>query len=119
MKATHLLTAAGLAVALAAHAQTAPASADDHAAHHPAATSAAPASAAWTDGEVRKVDAENGKLTLRHGPIANLNMPGMTMVFKLADPKLIDGLKVGDKLRFTAQNVNGALTVTSIEPAAK
>jgi Cu(I)/Ag(I) efflux system periplasmic protein CusF len=78
---------------------------------------AAPAAAPTTDGEVRKVDKEQGKVTLKHGRIENLDMPGMTMVFKVADPKMLDPLKVGDKVRFTAENVNGALIVTAIEPA--
>jgi len=69
-----------------------------------------------SDGEVRKVDKEQGKLTLRHGPIQNLEMPGMTMVFKVADPKMLDQLKEGDKVRFSADRVGGAITVTNIEP---
>ena len=73
--------------------------------------------APMADGEVRKVDKEAGKVTLRHGPIANLKMPGMTMVFKVASPKMLEGLKDGDKVRFTADRVNGAITVTAIEPA--
>ena len=68
-----------------------------------------------TSGEVRKVDREQGKLTLKHGPIANLEMPGMTMVFKVADPKMLDSVKEGDKVRFEAAKVNGAITVTAIE----
>ncbi|ODV11397.1 MAG: RND transporter [Rubrivivax sp. SCN 70-15] len=68
------------------------------------------------DGEVRKVDRDAGKLTLHHGPITNLDMPGMTMVFRVADPKMLDGLKPGDKLRFTAERIDGAITVTRIEP---
>ncbi len=112
MKFLSLISAAALALSGAALAQT---SSADHAAHHaPAAASAAPSSA---DGEVRKIDKDLGKLTLKHGPIANLDMPGMTMVFKVADPKLLDGIKAGDKVRFTADNVNGALTVTAIEAA--
>ena len=69
------------------------------------------------NGEVRKVDREQHKLTLKHGPIPNLDMPGMTMVFRLADPKLLDGLKEGDKVRFTVDKVDGALTVTAIQVA--
>jgi Cu/Ag efflux protein CusF len=69
-----------------------------------------------TDGEVRKVDKEQGKVTLKHGPIANLAMPGMTMVFKVADPRMLDSLKEGDKVKFTAEKVNGAITVTAIQP---
>lgn len=67
------------------------------------------------EGEVRKVDKAQGKLTLRHGPITNLEMPGMTMVFRVADPKLLDTLKEGDKVRFSAERVNGAITVTGVE----
>jgi Cu(I)/Ag(I) efflux system periplasmic protein CusF len=111
MKVTHLIAALGLTVAFGTHAQTAPASAADHAAHH--ATAAAPT----TDGEVRKVDKEQGKVTLKHGPITNLDMPAMTIVFKAADPKLLDDLKEGDKVKFAAEKVNGAITVTAIQPA--
>jgi Cu(I)/Ag(I) efflux system periplasmic protein CusF len=73
--------------------------------------------AALTEGEVRKVDKDAGKLTLRHGRIENLDMPPMTMVFRAAEPKLLDGLKEGDKVRFAADRVNGAITVTRIEAA--
>ena len=73
------------------------------------------AAASTTNGEVRKVDREQGRLTLKHGPIANLEMPGMTMVFKVADPKMLDSVKEGDKVRFGAAKVNGAITVTAIE----
>lgn len=110
MKTTHLIAALGLTVAFGAHAQTAPPPAVDHATHH--ATAAAPT----TDGEVRKVDKGQGKVTLKHGPIANLDMPAMTMVFKAADPKLLDGLKEGDKVKFAAEKVNGVITVTAIQP---
>jgi len=78
---------------------------------------AQPAPVPNADGEVRKIDKEQGKLTLKHGRIENLDMPGMTMVFKVADPKLLEPLKVGDKVKFAAENVNGALTVTAIQPA--
>jgi Cu(I)/Ag(I) efflux system protein CusF len=79
-------------------------------------TLAAPSTAPLVDGEVRKVDKEQGKLTLRHGPIPNLEMGGMTMVFRVTDPKWLDSLKEGDKLSFTADRVNGVFTVTSIAP---
>ena len=110
MKVNQLVAAVGLAMAFGAHAQTAPASGADHAAHHP--TAAAPTA----DGQVRKVDKEQGKVTLKHGPLANLDMPGMTMVFKVADPKMLDSIKEGDKVKFSADRVNGAMTVTAIEP---
>lgn len=84
----------------------------DHGAHHaPAVAAATPT----TDGEVRKVDKEQGKLTLKHARIENLDMPGMTMVFKVADPTMLDKVKPGDKVKFAAENANGALTVTAIE----
>ena len=79
-----------------------------------AALLAAPAFAQSIEGEVRKIDRAQAKLTLRHGPIEHLEMPGMTMVFKVADPKMLQSLKEGDKVRFAADRVNGAFTVTSI-----
>ena len=110
MKLSTLIAAVALIASGAAFAQT-----TDHSAHHAPAASAAAAPNA--DGEVRKVDKEQGKVTLKHGPIANLDMPGMTMVFKVADPKMLDTVKQGDKVKFAADNVNGALTVTAIEAA--
>lgn len=83
----------------------------------PVAAVSAAASSAMAEGEVRKVDTEAGKLTLRHGRIENLDMPGMTMVFRVVDAKMLEGLKVGDKLRFSADRIQGALTVTAIERA--
>jgi Cu/Ag efflux protein CusF len=71
-----------------------------------------------TEGEVRKVDKAAGKITLKHGPITNLDMPGMTMVFRVSDPALLDKVKAGDKVRFTAEKMDGALTVVRMEPAS-
>ena len=65
--------------------------------------------------EVRKVDLENKKITLKHGEIKNLDMPGMTMVFQVKDPAMLDKLKMGDKVAFTADKVEGAFIVMSIE----
>jgi len=56
-------------------------------------------------------------VTLKHGPLTHLDMPAMTMVFKVADPKMLDTIKEGDKVKFTADRVNGAITVTAIQPA--
>ena len=70
-----------------------------------------------TDGEVRKVDAAQKKITLKHGEIKNLDMPPMSMVFQVSDPALLAKVKAGDKVRFTADKINGAYTVTSIEVA--
>ena len=69
-----------------------------------------------TEGEVRKIDKENKRITLKHGEIKNLDMPPMTMVFQAADPAMLDKVKVGDKVRFVAANPGGKLTVTEIQP---
>ena len=70
-----------------------------------------------TEGEVRKIDKDNQKITLKHGDIKNLDMPGMTMVFKVTDPALLDKVQVGNKVRFVAAKADGALVVTAIEAA--
>jgi Cu(I)/Ag(I) efflux system periplasmic protein CusF len=72
---------------------------------------------ALADGEVKKVDKENGKLTLKHGELKNLGMPGMTMVFKVQDPAVLDKLQPGDKVRFSAEKAGGSIVVTQIELA--
>jgi Cu/Ag efflux protein CusF len=83
---------------------------------HAAPMAAVPAAATqMTDGEVRKVDKAGGKLTIKHGPIRNLDMPGMTMVFQAKDPALLEKVKVGDKVRFRAESNKGALVVTAID----
>jgi Cu(I)/Ag(I) efflux system protein CusF len=64
---------------------------------------------------VKKIDLEQGKITLDHGPIKNLDMDGMTMVFKAADPAMLKTVKAGDKVKFTADRVNGQITVTKIQ----
>ena len=66
-------------------------------------------------GEVIKVDKAAGKITLKHGPVKNLDMDAMTMVWRVADPKMLDQVKVGDHVEFSADRVNGALTVTNIK----
>ena len=73
--------------------------------------------AAMSDGEVRKVDKETGKLTIKHGPIKSLDMPPMSMVFTAKNPVLLDKVKVGDKIRFHAVDEGGKLVVTDIQPA--
>jgi Cu(I)/Ag(I) efflux system periplasmic protein CusF len=67
------------------------------------------------EGEVRKVDLENKKITIRHGELKSLDMPAMTMIFRVKDPAMLDQVKVGDKIRFRADKVNGAFTVMEIE----
>ena len=80
-----------------------------------ATSSGSQAGAPMSEGEVRKVDKDNGKLTIKHGPLANLEMPGMTMVFRVKDPAILDQVKEGDKIRFVADRVNGAITVVKLE----
>ena len=65
-------------------------------------------------GEVVKVDKAAGKVTLKHGPIKKLDMDSMTMVFRVADPAMLDKMKAGDKIEFEADRVNGAITLTRI-----
>ncbi len=84
--------------------------------HRPDAQQVAQATA-LTDGEIRKVDKEAKKLTIKHGPIQNLEMPAMTMVFQVKDAAMLDQVKAGDKVKFSAEKVGGAYTVTRIEPA--
>jgi len=70
-----------------------------------------------SEGVVRKIDAANAKITLRHGAIVNLEMPAMTMVFRVQPPELLNTLKVDDSVKFHAERINGTLTVTAIQPA--
>jgi len=70
-----------------------------------------------SDAEVRKVDKEQGKVTLKHGPIKSLDMPGMTMVFTVKDKAVLDTVKPGDKVKFKAVDEAGKLTVTEMVPA--
>jgi Cu/Ag efflux protein CusF len=74
-------------------------------------------SADLTEGEIRKVDRDAKKITIRHAPMPKLDMPAMTMVFQVKDPALLDKVKPGDKVRFEAEKLGGAFTVTRIEPA--
>ena len=93
------------------------AASDDHSSHHPAgqpAAATAPA-ATLTEGEVRKIDKAQGKITLKHGEIKNLDMPGMTMVFRVSDAALLDRVQEGDKVGFSADKVGGQFTVTGID----
>lgn len=74
-------------------------------------------SGAMADGEVRKVDREAGKVTLRHGPMASLDMPAMTMVYGVKDAAVLDHLSAGDKVKFAAEKTDAGYTVTHIERA--
>jgi Cu/Ag efflux protein CusF len=86
-------------------------------AHHKVAAATEQARAPLTEGEVRKIDLEAKKITIRHGPIKNLDMPAMTMVFQVKDPALLEQVKTGDKVRFEAEKIGGQFTVMRIEPA--
>jgi Cu(I)/Ag(I) efflux system periplasmic protein CusF len=86
-------------------------------AHHKSGAPAAQPGAALSDGEVRKVDKDAKKITIKHGPLQKLDMPPMTMVFQVKDPAMLEQVKVGDKIKFDAEKVGGAFTVTRIQAA--
>ena len=114
-KVAAILLPLGLLAMSASHAQT-----GGHGDHH--AQAAAPAATAasaspMAEGEVRKVDKAAGKVTLKHGPIKSIDMPPMTMVFQVRDKGLLDKVKEGDKVRFSAEERAGAYVVTAIEMA--
>jgi Cu(I)/Ag(I) efflux system protein CusF len=76
------------------------------------------AQAPMVNGQVTRIDESAGKITLRHGPIKKLDMnEGMTMVFRVQDPAMLKQVKVGEKVRFDADRINGQITVTKIEKA--
>lgn len=99
-----VLLAAAAAFSVAAHAQEKPA----------AAQLTAP-SADMTDGEIRKIDKANKKITIKHGEIKSLDMPPMSMVFQVKDPAMLENVKVGDKVKFVAEKSGGAIVVTHIQ----
>ena len=76
-----------------------------------------PAAALAVEGEVKKINESAGKITLKHGPITNLDMGAMQMVFRVADPAMLTTVKVGDKVNFEADRVDGAITITKMEKA--
>jgi Cu(I)/Ag(I) efflux system periplasmic protein CusF len=105
-----LLSALALSSAMA---QTAPGTATAPA---NAATPAAQANTKdMAEAEVRKIDKDAKKITLKHGPIKNLDMPGMTMVFQVRDAALFDKITAGDKIMFAAEKMQGAYVVTAVE----
>jgi len=120
VKALHHILIAGAVGAVAAFAGVAQAQSghDHHAAPAPATTKVAQtAPAEMSEGEVRKIDAAGKKITLKHGPLKNLDMPAMTMVFRVRDPAWLNQMKPGDRIRFVVERVNGALTLTEFQPA--
>lgn len=102
-----------VALALPMHANAS----HDHAAKPGAATDAAVAGQPTSEGEIKKVDKDTGKLTVKHGPLANLDMPAMTMVFKVKDPAMMNQVKAGDKIKFTVEKINGAFIITEMKPS--
>lgn len=104
-----LAAALGLAYATAALA--------DDAHHHAADGHMASKQAPMSEGEVRKVDKEAGKITIKHGPLVNLGMPGMTMAFRVQDPAMLTQVKAGDKIRFVAHKAETGFVVTKLEAA--
>ena len=109
-----VLTAMMFAIALAAAPLAAIADGGHHKKHAPEATGGA---SAMTPGVVKKVDKETAKVTIQHERIDNLDMPPMTMVFRVKDPAMLDQVKAGDKIRFDADKVDGQFTVMKVEPA--
>ena len=86
-------------------------------AHHKKAASGATQASAMSDGEIRKVDKDAKKITIKHGPLQSLDMPAMTMVFEVKDPAMLDQVKASDKVKFQAEKIGGAFTITKLEPA--
>lgn len=118
MKSIQTATAILLTTFAAAGAFAQTASGNDSPSVQPSSPAAsASVNAPLTEGEVRKVDKEQGKITLRHGPIANLDMGAMTMVFRVKDPAVLDRFKAGDKVLFAAERADGAIVLTQIEAA--
>jgi Cu(I)/Ag(I) efflux system protein CusF len=107
MKSISKLTlAAAIALASATLANAAPTAAEQ---------AKAGAATSMTEGEIKKVDKDAGKITIKHGELKNLDMPAMTMVFRVKDPSMLEQMKSGDKVSFVAEKVNGQFTVILIE----
>lgn len=116
MKHWHRLTvciAAGWLVASAPASAQAPASHDSH--HAPGAGAA---DAEMASGEVRRIDRTQQKITLRHGEIKSLDMPPMSMIFRVRESEMLDAYKVGDRVLFSAvKDADGNYVITTIKPA--
>jgi len=108
-----LITAIALASTLAFPA-VAQQKAEDHTSHRPAAAASA---AGMAEGEIRKIDRDAKKLTIKHGEIKSLDMPPMTMVYQVTDGVRLDKLKAGDKVRFAIEKVASGYVVTDIRAA--
>jgi Cu(I)/Ag(I) efflux system periplasmic protein CusF len=84
---------------------------------HDHSTASAENTSPMADGEIRKIDKDAGKITIRHGEIKSLDMPAMTMVFRVKDPAMLERIQPGDKIKFSAEKIGGQYTVTGFEPA--
>jgi Cu/Ag efflux protein CusF len=84
----------------------------------PAAPATSHTGAPFTLADVRKVDVDANKITLKHGPIIPLDMPAMTMVFQVRNPALLLGIQAGDRVSFTAEQLQGAYVVTGLQKVA-
>jgi Cu(I)/Ag(I) efflux system protein CusF len=89
----------------------------DHSHSQGTPAKAAAAESGFSEGEVKKIDKAAGKVTIKHGPLASLDMPAMTMVFRVKDVAMLDQVKAGDNIRFKADKVDGAYTVTEYQAA--
>lgn len=69
----------------------------------------------FTKGVVNKVDTKAKKVTIKHEDLKGLDMPAMTMVFRVEDPALLEKLKEGSNIEFVAERVNGKITVTQVK----
>ena len=78
---------------------------------------AAWAQTATAGGEITKLDKASGRVTLKHGELKGLDMPPMTMVFRVRDAKMLDGVAIGDRVQFTAEKLDGSYTVTAMTKA--
>lgn len=105
MKSTLTFLALGLALGFPAWAES----------NHPTHVGAAEHAAPLSEGVVRKVDKAQGKLTVKHGPLENLDMPGMTMVFRVEDTSLLDQVKPGDTIRFRADRAKGTFAIITLK----
>lgn len=87
----------------------------DHATPAASAHGASAQAGALAEGEIRRVDKDAKKITIKHGPLQTLGMPAMTMVFQVSDPAMLEQVKPGDNVKFQAEKIGGAFTVTKIE----
>lgn len=78
-------------------------------------TSTAQADSQMSEGEIRKIDKDAKKITIKHGELKNLEMPPMTMVFQVKDPEMVDIVKQGDKVSFVAERLGGRFTITKLQ----